>query len=296
MGFWGTSLYANDCACDVRDGYLRLLQMKYSNEDAYLEMLKEFAEYIGSEEEPLFWYALADTQWKNGRLTPEVKEKAMCYLECNGGAEFWGEGTKAYQGWLKTIEKLTERLNKPQPREKRIEAPTDYQYNPGSIGDVFAYQFHSAAAKKRQYDGKYILFQKVDDRINGRDLRCPCVIFFDKLYDHIPTQIDLTQLRILPFDTPERFMPSGKNSEFPLLNLGAVLDLYKKRNSPEKHITYIGSLNVVHPIPNGGNMHSEFGWDDIEQTLLYYHWQWQSYSYRTSDTESVVSLQSSTKE
>lgn len=296
MGFWGTSLYANDCTCDVRDGYLRLLQMKYSNEDAYLEIRKDFSEYIGTDEEPLFWYALADTQWKTGRLTSEVKENALRYLECNGGAEFWEEGTKAYQGWLKTIAKLKERLNKPQPREKRIEAPADYQYNPGNRGDVFAYRFHSPSAKEMQYEGKYILFQKLDDRINGRDLQCPFVIFFDELYDHIPTHIVLEQMRILPFDPPERFMPSGKNSDFPMLNMGAVLDLYRKRNSPEKYITYIGSLNVVHPILNAVNSHAEFGWDDIEETLLYYHSQWQNYSYQSYETESVVSLKESTKE
>lgn len=295
MGFWGTTLYANDSTCDVRDGYMRLLQMKYSNEDAYREMLKDFSEYFGTDEEPLFWYALADTQWKTGRLIPAVKEKALGYLESNGGAVFWKEGTKGYEGWLKTIAKLKERLNKPQPREKRVECPADYQYNPGSIGDVFVYQFHSAEAKKQRYDGKYILFQKLDNRTNRNDLLCPFVIFFEKLYDHIPTQIDLTQLRILPLDPPERFMPSGRNEDFPLLNMGAVLDLYHKRNSPEKYITNLGSFPVVHSFPEAGNYNSDFGWDEIEDTLLYYHAQWQSYCYHSRETESVVWINSNEK-
>ena len=290
MGFWGSTLYSNDCTCDVRDSYLRYLQMKYSNEDAYFEMLKDYSEYMGTDEEPLFWYALADTQWKIGRLTSEAKEKALLYLESNGGVEFWTEGTKGYQGWLKTIAKLKERLNKPQPREKRVEAPADYQYNPGNIGDVFAYQFHSEKRESRHYHGKYILFQKIDNRINGSDLLCPFVIFFDKLYDHVPTQIDLEQLRILPFDPPERFMPSGKNHDFSMLNMGAVLDLYKKRNSPQKYVTYIGTFPIVHSFPDAVTIHSEFGWDDIEETLVYYHSEWQNYSYWTDEMESVVSL------
>ena len=33
--------------------------------------------YKDDEEEPSFWFALADTQWKYGRLLPEVKEKAI---------------------------------------------------------------------------------------------------------------------------------------------------------------------------------------------------------------------------
>ena len=33
------------------------------------------------EEEPLFWFALADTQWNYGRLLPEVKEQALAWLD-----------------------------------------------------------------------------------------------------------------------------------------------------------------------------------------------------------------------
>ena len=40
MGTWGTGLYANDCACDVRDIYTECLQNQLSNEEAYKETLK----------------------------------------------------------------------------------------------------------------------------------------------------------------------------------------------------------------------------------------------------------------
>ena len=36
------------------------------------------------EEEPLFWFALADTQWNYGRLLPSVKEKALLFLSKEG--------------------------------------------------------------------------------------------------------------------------------------------------------------------------------------------------------------------
>lgn len=42
MGIWGSSLYANDCSCDVRDTYKQFLQY-FSNEDAYKKQLKNIA-------------------------------------------------------------------------------------------------------------------------------------------------------------------------------------------------------------------------------------------------------------
>lgn len=34
MGAWGTGLYANDCALDVKDTYIEFLQKQMSNEEA----------------------------------------------------------------------------------------------------------------------------------------------------------------------------------------------------------------------------------------------------------------------
>ena len=75
MGAWGTSLYANDYASDIRGDYVDKLKRGKSNEEATQELIKANQEIMGDiEEEPLFWFALADTQWNYGRLLPEVKE------------------------------------------------------------------------------------------------------------------------------------------------------------------------------------------------------------------------------
>ena len=76
MGYWGSGLYANDTGMDVRDTYMDLLQDGMDDETAWNTMLKKFSEYINTDEEALFWYAAADTQWRLGRLRPEVRDKA----------------------------------------------------------------------------------------------------------------------------------------------------------------------------------------------------------------------------
>ena len=93
MGYWGSGLYANDTGMDVRDTYMDLLQDGMDDETAWNTMLKKFSEYINTDEEALFWYAAADTQWRLGRLRPEVRDKAMMWLARQGGLELWADST-----------------------------------------------------------------------------------------------------------------------------------------------------------------------------------------------------------
>ena len=76
MGAWGVKLYQDDVTCDVRDEYINWLKLKRDNEEATKIIIENNMGFIDDEEEPSFWFALADTQWKYGRLLPEVKEKA----------------------------------------------------------------------------------------------------------------------------------------------------------------------------------------------------------------------------
>ena len=67
MGVWGAELYANDVTCDVRDDYIDKLRQGLTNEDATKELIKSNQELIDdNEDQELFWYALADTQWEYG--------------------------------------------------------------------------------------------------------------------------------------------------------------------------------------------------------------------------------------
>lgn len=288
MGFWGTALYENDCTCDVRDAYTEYLRAMLGEKNTFQDLEVYFKDYLGTDEEPLFWYAIADTQWHFGRLLPEVKDKAMFWLQNDGGITQWEGNVKGERGWKKTMERLHNQLQMPQPREKKIEVSADFQYNPGIVGDLFAYRFHTASSRGMGYYGKYILLQKVGVDENSRGLSCPQFLFFDELFPEIPTVVNVNEMKVLPFDVPERFMPSGKNAVCPQLNMSAILDLTKKKNSPEKHINYIGSF-PVHYIMNQPCSSAEFGWDCIENTLLYYHSEWKNYSYQLFCNESFVS-------
>ena len=78
MGAWGPKLYQDDVAEDVRDYYKDQLKRGKTNEEVTNELIEDNYDIIQDEDEaPVFWFALADTQWNLGRLLPSVKEKAL---------------------------------------------------------------------------------------------------------------------------------------------------------------------------------------------------------------------------
>ena len=92
MGIWGCGLYQDDVTCDVKSNYLNWLRVGKTNEEATELMLEYYEDYIDDEDDaPSFWFALADTQWKYGRLNPKVKKEALRYLKLGTNLERWKE-------------------------------------------------------------------------------------------------------------------------------------------------------------------------------------------------------------
>ena len=78
MGTWGPGLYQDDVACDIKSEYVNRLKIGQTNIEATQDMIDYNECYIDDEEDaPIFWFALADTQWKYGRLLPEVRDEAL---------------------------------------------------------------------------------------------------------------------------------------------------------------------------------------------------------------------------
>lgn len=78
MGTWDTGLYQNDLSADVRDDYISKLKAGKSDEEALQEILSEYKEESEDYDEKYnFYLGLADTLWKKGRLTEELKNKAL---------------------------------------------------------------------------------------------------------------------------------------------------------------------------------------------------------------------------
>lgn len=290
MGFWGSSLYANDCTCDVRDSYMDLLENGASKEDAYKKILDDFSEYIGTDEEPLFWYALADTQWRVGRLDDEVKEQALSWIRRKGGEELWLESRSGASGWLKTLAKLEDKLNQPQPKEKRFPNLTNVQWNPWNMGDVYAYCFHGKEAEMMGYSGKYILLQKIGEEQGERGRVYSCVRAFDKIFTEIPVAPSIENIRPLPFSSPEAFVKYASTSTKSMLAMRETIEIRRPRDYPRKHLQYIGNyhfpITKEHHLPS--SFSSFYDWGCLEKSLISFHLQWQDYDYQLETSKSIV--------
>ena len=256
MGCWGSGLYQNDAACDVKDAYIGFLEEGLSNSEAYTKTLEKCQGYIGYPDEPLLWLALAETQWRLGRLTPEVKEKAMEWIEKGAGIELWEESKSGGAAWKKTIEKLKIKLDSPIPKEKKIRKPEEIDMNLWNVNDVYAYQFHGKEAQEHGFGGKYMLIQKIGEGkgfTKGLKMR---VHVLDKIFDELPTIDDINGTRILPFDYPTMSR---------ILCMSVFMAIYVKREYPAKYLTFIGNRPGLINIAQGHHRFSSImAWRHIE--------------------------------
>jgi hypothetical protein len=274
MGSWGAGLYANDSTCDVRDSYMRLLQEGLGNIEAYDKILEEYWEYMGDQDEPLFWFALAETQWRTGRLLPEVKEKALEWIEKGGGLELWEENAKGGAGWKKTLQNLKTKLLSPKLPEKKIRMPQEINNNLWNVNDVYAYRFHGDGSAKHGFRDKYMLIQKVGEgveRFSGELMMRIQVL--DCIVDELPTLDSMNGVRILPLDSPERV-----NFNKDPVWMSALIHMFSKSEYPTKYLTFIGNRQGPANIKMNNRV---LTWGDIDTWLYKLHHRWYGVEYET---------------
>ena len=278
MGTWGTSLYANDSTCDIRGDYKDKLRRGKTNEQATKELIEANQDIMGdNEEEPLFWFALADTQWNYGRLLPEVKEKALFYLSDDRELERWQEsGDKQLNAWKKTREALKEKLESPQPPVKKVSKYRLYRCK-WNLGDVFAYHFTGDYSKEKGFGGKYAVFRKVSEDTWWPGHIVPVVQAYKWIGDDIPTIDKLSDFELLPaFFVPNAFKKfPNKKIEYNFKLLSTSEKAIAKEN-----LIFLGNLPGDDLIPFKGH----------EYWTGYYAVGWDSSGYNTKLEEYIINM------
>lgn len=240
MGAWGTTLYANDTACDIRGDYVDKLKRGKTNIEATQELIKQNESIIGDvEEEPLFWYALADTQWNYGRLLPEVKEKALFFIRNNQEIERWRDsGEEKMNKWLQALRNLEKKLNEPLPKEKKVYKYRFYQCQ-WKLGDVYAYRFSSDYSKEKNFYGKYVVFRKVSEDTWWPGHIIPIVQVYKWIGDEIPALEIIRKEKLLI----QNFVPITLKYQ-PNIEKEYFLELItnSKKDIPYENLTYLGNI------------------------------------------------------
>lgn len=145
MGTWGTSIFADDIAADVRDDYRDLIAGGIPDAAASAQIQKTFLEHEpGMREaiEPLFWLALARAQWDIGRLDEATKAKALEVIESGQEIQRWRNLDASEADLTKrasVLAALRDVLQSPQNPRKKLR-PRKQQTSPYQVGDVVSFK------------------------------------------------------------------------------------------------------------------------------------------------------------
>jgi hypothetical protein len=121
MGVWGTAIFSDDLAADLRNDFRALIGEGMSSAQAIDRLLAEYASSLeDNEEASVFWIALAAIQWKLGRLEDRTKREALHIIESGRDLERW-ENPRHRNKRSAVLEKLRkELLSENQPEPKRV--------------------------------------------------------------------------------------------------------------------------------------------------------------------------------
>lgn len=246
MGAWGTAIFSDDLASDIRDSWKELLGESLSPEQATKVIIKNYgAELNDPEEKLVFWLALAASQWKTGRLQLAVKDKALQIIDSKENLKYWKAkgATKTDIKKREKVElKLKEQLLSKQPDSKRI--PKVYKENSKfQIGDIFSYKHQS---------GKLALFRVIGIHHDngGRSSVCELLNWFDK-------ELPLNRISELPVTN----IIKGEDYEIDKFMLGEVV---------QKHAVKPDRLQLI---SKGNNVQQKFNeysvilWRDLDRNL-----------------------------
>ena len=121
--------------------------------------------------EPFFWLGLASAQMRKHELIPRVAEEAEKSID-GAQARYAEEGCKIPARWVKSfLNRLHDPKNLCTPEKTAIipHVPKPREYRCAwEIGDIYAYQLTSDAARDAGLYGKYIILRKVGARKNDK--------------------------------------------------------------------------------------------------------------------------------
>jgi hypothetical protein len=138
LGVWGTGLFSDDTACDIRDHYRELLEDGVEDSEATRLTLDNYAAYL-AESDGIARIAFAVTQSKVGRLEPDVRDRALAAIDAGADLAAWEEeNPKLLPKRRAALEKARAQLTGPQPARKRLRPPKR-QISGLAAGEVLAF-------------------------------------------------------------------------------------------------------------------------------------------------------------
>lgn len=139
MGSWGTALYSDDLAADVRDDLRELIADGLTVEAAVDALSREYG--VELDENGVFWLAVADTAWRLGRPHAKATSEALRIIESKSDLDRWNNAADRRKREA-ALRKLADQLLCSAPRPRRL-AKRHREQNDWSNGEVVAFRLKS---------------------------------------------------------------------------------------------------------------------------------------------------------
>ncbi|MGN6507444.1 MAG: hypothetical protein ACTHM6_17955 [Tepidisphaeraceae bacterium] len=164
MGTWGTAIFSDDLAADIKGEFRDLIGDGLSGPEAVSRLTAKYRKSLEDDDEAaVFWLALAAIQWKLGRLDDRTKQNALDVINRGTDLARWDD-PKNLKARTKVLEKLKTQLLSPQPRAKKVPRRIRSN-NQWVVGEVIAFRLLS---------GKWTLLRTIGHHTDygGRSAVC----------------------------------------------------------------------------------------------------------------------------
>lgn len=293
MGAWGAKLYQDDVAEDVRSEFKDMLRRGKTSEEITRHLIEQNGEQIEDPDDgPIFWFALADTQWNLGRLLPEVKEQALVWLDRGGDLSRWEEeNPKLAVQRRKVLEELRQKLNMPQPPEKKIPQYRLYECE-WKMRDVFAYRMESEIAKEKGLYGQYLLIQKVAESTWHPGHTIPITYVKITQNGMIPTsaeEFDQLEYVQVSFTTDKKSEIKYEFDEYGYLPLYRIRLLNTSKKIIPSKLIYVGNYPETTPplrefVSQDRYSNIAVSWEEFERKLISHYFGYNKREYQCYQT------------
>jgi len=202
VGAWGTAIFSDDVACDVRDQYRELIEDQVPDVAAEQQVLESWRAELSDEDDgPAVWLALAATQSKLGRLSERVKGEALRVMDDGSDLARWADADRKERvAREKALSKLRDQLTGPQVAPKKLRKPKQ-KVSGLSLGEVLALPTEHG-----------VLLVRVALLRADRAMECPVLVTQDWFGTEVPNADELGTIDDRPMPTvvvPDRSDPWG---------------------------------------------------------------------------------------
>ena len=204
MGTWGTAIFDDDFALDIKNEYQTLLAFGTPEQEAF-ELVKNYFEIDdGDDDESVFWLSIAAIQEKYGILTPEVRGKAIDIIDSGVDLENWeGNDKRTLERRKKSLQDLKAQLLLPN-KERKAVPKTRIEKRRFGVGDILISHLTGDMYKDAWYFDKYVLYKVVSQYRCGVSQIKPELVYntwsygllFDWIGDYIPTLSEVNNIPI----------------------------------------------------------------------------------------------------